>query len=120
MSDEEAPRHKITDEDFYMLIDRVAVKARNFEEWTQWRLAHRAERYVKQENFAGYWISTVFIGVDMNIARIFRPELPPLLFETIAFSPDQQIVAQERTSTYGEAEAAHARAVAQVQRAIAG
>ena len=49
------------------------------------RWVETGNRIVKQESIGHYWISTVFLGLDHNHMRLFNPDLPPILFETMVF-----------------------------------
>jgi hypothetical protein len=63
------------------------------------------------------WVSTAFLGVDMNHVRVIRPDLPVLCFETAVFRPGStDIVA--RYATWADAEAGHAAAVEAVRKEI--
>ena len=110
--------------DKYILIGREAVPCDDLLEWATWfeefdrRIAH---------DFIGrqFEVSTIFLGLDFNVARLFNPKARPLLFETIAFSlnPDgsrRDNQAQERCSTYDEAEAQHRDIVDRLTRAARG
>ena len=56
----------------------------------------------------GFWVSTVFLGMDHN----YFDDGPPLLFETMAFPPDElSELLCWRCTTWEEAEAQHVRAV---------
>ena len=57
-------------------------------------------------------VSTVFLGIDHN----FRDAGPPILFETMVFGLSDDM--QDRCATYDEAEAMHARVVAEVRARI--
>jgi len=88
-------------------------------------LAWAEENYfcviVKQEDVGEYFVSTVFFPHDMNIARLFNPDAPPHLFETMVFhGPDRSGVNQERCSTWAEADAQHERLASALRVAIAG
>jgi len=62
----------------------------------------------------GIEISTVWLGIDHNFARIHHPELPPLIFETMVFggAMDQE---PYRWATEQEAIDGHEIAVAAVR-----
>lgn len=55
-------------------------------------------------------VSTSFLCVDMNHARLFNPNLPTVCFETLIFAPKKSYVV-DRYSTWAEAEAGHAAVV---------
>jgi len=70
--------------------------------WARW--FDTADRVVAQTELPnGYFVSTVFLGLDHNFLRG-----PPLVFETMVF-PDGE---QRRYGTWAEAEAGHAIVVA--------
>ena len=52
-------------------------------------------------------VATVFAGYDLRPAPLPEDRRPPLLFETTTRHPTRGILAQRRTATIGEAEAAH-------------
>ena len=73
-------------------------------------------RRVAYDEVDGVNVSTVFLGLDHS----FRLEGPPVLFETMIFGLadtgiDGYIEYQWRYSTWEEAEAGHARALAAVR-----
>jgi hypothetical protein len=52
--------------------------------WAQWLEKGRAQRVLAQEELpGGYWISTVFLGLNHQ----YNPKGPPLWFETMIFEP---------------------------------
>lgn len=81
------------------------------------------DRIVAQTSVLGIvWVSTVFLGLDHNYARILDPTLPPLLFESMAFwrvPGGSDGYEQERCSTWIEAEAQHREMCRQVARPAA-
>lgn len=121
MSDE--PEFDPTDLGLYILDDeRRPVPVRETLAWAKWFEHHEELRVVKREEIGPFFISTRFFGIDMNIMRgIFGPTHPPHLFETMAFrmldGDDRETLAQERCSTWEQAEAQHER-VASVYRAM--
>jgi len=70
---------------------------------TEWGLMMNDidRRRVADANIAGYWISTVFLGLDHQFWKG-----PPLLFETAIFGPDE-VEIRRRYSTWSEAAAGH-------------
>jgi hypothetical protein len=93
--------------------------------WGAW--FQTADRHVARDGDegSGWWISTVFLGVDHG----FGVSGPPLLFETMIFAPaeprqsaafvahwDQQC---QRYATWAEAAAGHAAIVAEFRTALA-
>lgn len=83
--------------------------------WARWFEHAIEERIVRQDGDegSGWWISTVFLGLDHN----WRDSGPPLLFETCIFAPPGAPAAlrefdgqQWRYSTWEEAERGHVAA----------
>jgi hypothetical protein len=77
------------------------------EQWCEWFMT--ADRRVSETTIQGARISTVFLSMDHQMGSG-----PPLLFETMVFGGEHDQF-QERCSTWDEAEAMHARAVAMVR-----
>lgn len=75
-------------------------------EWANW--FEKADRSVAQTQGDGYRVSTVFLGLDHR----FCGDGPPLLFETMVFSDDDD-EDMSRYSTWDEAIAGHERTVAE-------
>lgn len=68
-----------------------------------------ADRQVARTSLAkGGHVSTVFLGLDHNFG-----DGPPLLFESMVFDPLGESLDQDRCSTWAQAEAMHARMVAE-------
>ena len=73
------------------------------------------DRIIKQETVGDCWVSTVFLGINHGWSG------KDLWFETMVFETgkdgkrDMGGIYQDRCSTYDEAEAMHAKAVAWVQ-----
>src|SRR4051812_23508465 len=89
--------------DKYILDGRTPKKA-SLEEWARW--FESADRHVCQDTVGGVRVSTVFLGIDHNFG-----DGPPLIFETMIFGgPHNEH--QTRASTWDEAEAQHAEALA--------
>lgn len=76
--------------------------------------AFKGDRHVAQTNVGPLHVSTVFLGLDHRLMG----EGPPLLFETMIFPGDSSGEYQERCSTWDEAEAQHAEAVAHARRTL--
>lgn len=55
-------------------------------------------RIVRQEQVGEYWISTVFLGIDLGWGHG-----PPVLFETMVFLNDWGGIDQDRCCTWAEA-----------------
>lgn len=86
---------------FYMLHGREVVRCLNADAWGRW--FETADRHVAENITPLGRVSTVFVGLDH---RHFG-EGPPLIFETMVFGGplDGQC---DRSSTWAEAEGAHA------------
>jgi hypothetical protein len=107
--------------DKYILRDRVAVPCEDLLEWGRWLEANRAACSVAHDHVGDYEISTIFMGLDMNLRRLFNPGAPPHLFETMVFSGFQrsgEILAQERCATWDEAETQHRALAARYRVAV--
>ncbi len=89
--------------DRYILNGHEPMECHSLLEWAQW--FETANRVVRQEEFNGVKISTVFLGLDHSFGGIL-----PLLFETIIFGGDHSKY-QTRCTTWGEAEKMHEIAV---------
>jgi hypothetical protein len=89
----------------YILNGKTAVPA-TLKQWARWY--ETADCAVAKDQIGDVRISTVFLGLDHSFG-----DGPPLLFETMIFGGvhDQY---QDRCSTWDEAEAMHAAAVAMV------
>lgn len=96
----------------YKLLGKIAVPCKGLMEWARW--FETAERIVAKTEIGPMHVSTVFIGIDHN----FGHSGDPLLFETMIFD-DHEDGYQERYSTWGEAEAGHARAVELAEERLA-
>jgi hypothetical protein len=70
-------------------------------------------RVVAQDNIGEFLVSTIFIGLDHS----FRNQGPPLIFETMVLK-DGESLSCDRCSTWAEAEAQHAKAVAAVKNPL--
>lgn len=91
--------------DKFILKDHEPVPA-TLMEWAAWY--EKADRHVAKTETANGEVSTVFLGLDHSFGGG-----PPMLFETMIFGGSQDQY-QERCSTWEEAEAMHAKAVALV------
>ena len=93
--------------DYYVLdANRNPVPA----DLQTWALRFGQDRHVALDEENGVRVSTVFLGLNHR----YFGEGPPIVFETMIFGGrhDQW---QERWSTWSEAEAGHARALAMVR-----
>lgn len=95
----------------YVLLGKLAVPC-DMMTWARWLEEKSTERVVAQEYVGeSYWVSTVFIGLDMS----FRNDLP-ILFETMIFDNGGSGDYQERCGTWEEAIEMHETAVSQAMR----
>ena len=69
---------------------------------------------VAQTQVGPLWVSTVFVGIDME----WPDDQPPLVFETMIFD-DGDDTYQTRCSTWEQAEAMHRRAVQAAEQVTA-
>jgi hypothetical protein len=99
-------RYPKLDLGLYTLVDQTPVPEPDTLKWAYW--FETADRVVAQDKLGAILISTVFLGLDHQ----FGYGGPPLLFETMIFTDGEAEDFQERCSTWLEAEAQHARAVA--------
>lgn len=98
--------------EFYILMGKKAVLVNGIGEWAR-RINN--ERHVAITEVAqGVTVSTVFLGIDH---RHFGKG-PPILFETMVFNDYGDDGTQERYSTWEEAEAGHARIVAEQRQRL--
>jgi hypothetical protein len=96
--------------DKYILDGKRAVIEPNLMKWAIW--FETADRAVAKDLIDDVRISTVFIGIDHQFGNG-----PPLIFETMIFGgPHDQY--QTRSSTWDEAEAQHAEAIALVRSGL--
>ena len=99
--------------DRYILVDKVPKPAANMEDWAIW--FGTTDRHVAETIIGDVRVSTVFLGLDHGFGR----NEPPILFETMIFGGEHDQYC-ERCSTWEEAEAMHAKAVALVKGELIG
>jgi hypothetical protein len=104
---------------------KTTVHVDNALEWAQWRLDHRAELRIGGDVIAGsYFVSTVFVGIDQNMAAFFGGSGEPVLFETMVITTldngERAIIYQKRCSTWIQAERQHVDALAVFNRVARG
>ena len=90
----------------YKLDGHKVVRCENPLEWAHW--FETADRCVKLTVQGDVWVSTVFLGLDQR----WSEEGPPVVFETMAFTPGSGD--QEQYCTWEEAEEGHDRMVMQI------
>lgn len=97
----------------YILADHhIAVPCDDFGDWAAF-VGVDANCRVGEAQVGPVWISTKFFGIDMNH---FDGE--PVLFETMSFNDDGEILDQWRYRTWAEAERGHALIVARARAAV--
>lgn len=101
--------------DFYILEGKKAVKVAGLEEWSR-RMDLENKHVAVTEVADGVVVSTVFLGMDHRYSIYGEGE--PLLFETMVFNDYGDDGTQERYSTWEEAEAGHARIVAEQRQRL--
>jgi hypothetical protein len=92
--------------DKYFLVGKVPKRATDIMEWARAFEQGDARRVAETNLPDGVWVSTVFLGIDHSWGGG-----PPLLFETMIFGGENSEY-QDRCSTWEQAEAMHAKAVA--------
>lgn len=101
--------------EFYVLKDRDVVPVATLEEWAQ-RMAGVDRHIAVTEVTPGVIVSTIFLGVDHRHRILGNGS--PLLFETMVFNDYGDDGTQMRYSTWEEAEAGHARIVAEQRQRL--
>ena len=96
--------------DKYILDGKTPVREPDLLKWGTW--FESANRQVAEDMIGDVHISTVFLGLDHSFGRG-----PPLLFETMIFGGAHDGY-QERCSTWEQAEAMHAEAVAKARSGL--
>lgn len=99
----------------YVLRGHEPVEVEHAKDWAMMFEGDIDRRRVAETEVGDFWVSTVFLGVDHN----FCEAGPPLLFETMVFRVSDgtpRTSSSWRYSTWEQAEAGHAAAVALVTR----
>lgn len=108
---------------YYTLDGHEPIPCDDVLQWGSWFESHTADRIVKRDGDekTGWWVSTVFLGIDHN----FGANGPPVLFETLVFAPKTVPHSlrdfdgyQRRYTTWSEAEAGHAEIVRRLAVAL--
>lgn len=99
----------------YILKGKKPVVEKNLLKWARW--FEVSNRHVGKTKIGKVAVSTVFLGIDHGFSLNFpgKPIPPPILFETMVFGGKLNL-AQERYTTWEEAEKGHAKWVAKVRR----
>ena len=99
----------------YILDGHLPKPEPDLEKWSEW-FQTADHRRVALDRIGTRLISTVFLGVDHNFARLSGDPGPPILFETMIFTDGSGYEDyQERYATWEQAQAGHAAAVAHVK-----
>lgn len=93
--------------DRFILDGLNVVPAKDLLTWVNWYV--KENRTFRENQIGDTRIITVFHGVDIRL-RELKPDLPPLLFQTIIYGRKHGGY-QRRTSSAAEAIAQHERAV---------
>ena len=97
--------------DKYILHGKEPVPCDDLFKWAEWLKS--ADRHVKEDEINGVRISTVFLGLDHNLARLLGRGRPHL-FETMIFGGEHDMYC-ERSSTWDQAKINHDRVVKMVR-----
>jgi hypothetical protein len=99
---------------YYILDGKEPRPAPDPMDWGRW-FGNFDNRRVAQTEAEGITVSTVFLGLNHQ-----HGDGPPLLYETMIFAPGLPDLDEwcERWTTWDEAEAGHAQAVALVNEAL--
>jgi len=98
----------------YLLVNKKVVHEPGLMKWAH--AMEKSERVIKQERLKGFYISTIFLGINHNYG-----EGKPLLFETMVFSENKKTVDDVmdgrtmRYTNYIEAEQGHQEIVNQIK-----
>lgn len=99
--------------EYYKLVGKKVVPVNDVVEWSK---SLQENKIVKQEHTdAGYWVSTVFLGIDHSFS-LNPKQNSPILFETMVFGKGNKEKRKsdldiERYVTYLQAEKGHERMV---------
>lgn len=101
----------------YILIGQTPVPEPDYDEWVKWSSDHDRDRdpgtcVVAQTEIGDLEVYTVFRGIDLRSVE----EGPPILFETMVFGSGDKPAYHKGCSTWLEAEAQHAEALALVEK----
>jgi hypothetical protein len=84
----------------------IAVPTDDIHEWGRmWDDESKARR-VAADDVNGYWVSTMFMGMDLSFG-----DSQPLLFETMVFGASMDENYVDRYETWDQAVIGHAKAV---------
>lgn len=88
---------------FYILKGKKPVPVHDIRGMAAMETLRDANCRVDSSLFHGYWVSTVFLGVDHSFGRSSRP----VLFETMLFDKNGESLNMRRCSTWDEAVEQH-------------
>lgn len=89
----------------YFKMVGCSVEECTFEEWSN---GGAPKTLAKDQLEHGFWISTIFIGVDIS------DEEPPKVFETCVFTPEGDELKKEKVGCWFEALMCHKEVVRQL------
>ena len=99
----------------FILRNRIPIPEPDTLRWGRWMELHREDRIVAQVQVGPFFVSTVFLGLDHGFCSP-----TPVLFETMVFAgPKGRDLAQDRYSSWEQAEEGHRRMVAHYEARIA-
>lgn len=98
---------------FYTLHNRTPEPCPSEYDWREWMQS--ADRQVAFDRAEGFYISTFFVGVDLQSV----PGRKPLLFEVHLIIPEGHELQASRHATWEEAEAEHIRLLRNFKTMIA-
>jgi hypothetical protein len=97
--------------DHYILDENNNVIEADLTTWAQFIGDERERSIVKQEYIGDLQVSTIFIGLDHNLAGLItKGEHRPHIFETMIFKDNKDIYC-DRYSTWEEAKEGHQKAI---------
>lgn len=95
----------------YILVGQDPVHCLDPIQWGQWMETH--DRVVRQEEYKGFWVSTIFLGLDHSFS-----DSPPVVFETMIFPSKKKLLELwcRRACTWGEALGHHMEAKREIDK----
>jgi hypothetical protein len=86
------------------------------DEWLELKKT-REDSTIKTFDNGYYFVSTVWIGINMNVSPTYLTGMPPAIFETMIFGKGPLDLTQYRYATLGQALKGHKKAVTLAKRA---
>jgi hypothetical protein len=131
---ESAPRFSFPDfSRWHAILDAEhnVIPARDLLEWGRW-FENTENRRVAETSINGWWVSTVFLGLDHSFSSISGGPAKPLWFESMIFPEGDKPMVPElggklrkfldgmqlRYTTWDEAVKGHATLVEMIQRGL--